>query len=470
MSPSILRQRVDRRRFLTWSSASLAAMGIGMPPFIRRVAAGPLTQGKKLLFIFLRGGADAVQMAIPFGDQGIPALGVKTYLEARPTLGVSPGDAHDLNGFASLFPSMEGPGETDPKLAGIFHGTLDARPGALAVLHRIGYEAQNRSHFSSQQFWENGLPGELKVEEGVLNRYLTAYKDPASPLQAATLAGNQMVMMKGQTLVPVLRSVSDFGLPANVALGSFPTAEAPLGSGLQGAYGQKGFDATIPYESLTFGVGTSLLESLRFFEENVSSVPYEPEPEAAPFYDAISDANFAGFVRDAARLLKQVDGLQIAGCNQDGYDTHGNENGRFPTLARDLALALTALFFDLAPIWQDTLVITVSEFGRTSEQNGNNGTDHGESTCMLAMGGPVVGGVYNCDPSTWENGDLFSTPNGRYVAHRTDFRAVYHEFITRHLGDPSARIDDVIPGYSQLAASDPNGYFQPLGYLSESEG
>jgi uncharacterized protein (DUF1501 family) len=109
--------------------------------------------------------------------------------------------------------------------------------------------------------------------------------------------------------------------------------------------------------------------------------------------------------------------------------------------------------------------MTMSEFGRTSQENGNNGTDHGESTCQFIMGGPVRGGVYNCDPATWDDGDLFSTPDGRYTAHRTDFRAVYHEIITGHLGDPAARIDAVIPGYSALAAADPAGYFSPLGFL-----
>jgi uncharacterized protein (DUF1501 family) len=81
------------------------------------------------------------------------------------------------------------------------------------------------------------------------------------------------------------------------------------------------------------------------------------------------------------------------------------------------------------------------------------------------MGGPVKGGVYNADPSRWSNGDLFSTANGRYVAHRTDFRAVYREVLAGHLGDPSARIDEVIPGYSSLVAQDTNGYFKPLGML-----
>ncbi|MBI4605348.1 MAG: DUF1501 domain-containing protein [Planctomycetes bacterium] len=457
----------DRRKFLHWSAASLTALGLcGMPPFLRRALAGPLTSGKKLLFIFLRGGIDAVQAVIPYGDTGIPGQGKKTYLQARPTLGVDPAAAHDLNGFVSLHPAMQDAAEADgPRLADIFHGTLDGRGKHLAVLHRIGYESQNRSHFSSQQFWENGVPGAATLEAGVFNRYLTEYLEQGNPLPGATVNGNQMVIMKGPTQLPVLRSINDYALPANVPLGTPPSPPNVLGTGLRGAYGQTTYNPAIPYNPLTYSTGVALLDSLRFFEENVRSVPYAPEPEAVPYYAAIADRGFAGFLQDAARLLKQVPQLQITGVNQNGYDTHGGEDGAFPRLVGDLALALTALYLDLKPIWDDTVVVTMSEFGRTSEENGNRGTDHGESTVMFVLGGPVAGGVYNADPSRWSSGDLFSTANGRYVAHRTDFRSVYADLIRKHLGDPAGRIDAVIPGTTALEAQNANGYFSSLGFL-----
>ena len=460
------RTTIQRRDFMKWSAASLSAIGIGhMPPFLRRTLAEPLVNGRKILFIFLRGGIDAVQAAIPYGDQGLgsekPSYGV-----ARPNLGVLEADAIDLNGFCKLNPAMQSTDANGPRVADIFHGDLDERGMNLAVLHRIGYGQQNRSHFNSQQFWENAVPGDLLLEQGFLNRWVTAYPDATSPLQAATLGGNQVVLMKGDTLIPVLRSVDDFALPPNALLGSFPTLENPIGTGLKGAYGQTTFRTGVPYNSTTYGTGSTLLENLQFFEDNVRSIPYEPEANAAPLYDAISDRRFRGFVRDCARLLKQVDTLQIVGCDQGGYDTHGSEDTRFPTLVGDLGLALTALFHDLKEIWDQTIVVTMSEFGRTSEENGNRGTDHGESTCMFVMGGPVSGGVYNCDPGTWENGDLFSTANGRYVAHRNDFRSVYRDLIVGHLGDPANKIDQIIPNYSDIASADTNGYFNSLGFLT----
>jgi uncharacterized protein (DUF1501 family) len=107
----------------------------------------------------------------------------------------------------------------------------------------------------------------------------------------------------------------------------------------------------------------------------------------------------------------------------------------------------------------------MSEFGRTSLENGNAGTDHAASTVMFLMGGAVRGGVYNCDASTWSNGDLFSTANGRYVAHRTDFRSNYHELVTRHLETPDEHLNTIIPGYTDLMTTDNKGYFDPLGLI-----
>jgi len=451
---------LDRRRFLKWSAASVAALGLaGMPRFLRRTRAAPATNGNKLFFIFLRGGLDGIQFVIPYGDTGGTE---KTYLQARGNIAEPQNEAHDLgNSFAWLNPNCQDTSVPDgPRLWDIFHGTLDlASQVRLALMHRIGYANQNRSHFSSQQIWENGVPTSIKLEEGVLNRYVTSY--PAmSDLQAATLATNQMVMMKGPTLIPVLSSINDYALPPNVPLGP---GDGSLGNHLPLAYGQSGFNPGIPYNPETYATGSTLLDSLQFFEDNVISVPYSPEPEAVPYYDAMTDGGFRNFVRDSARLLKQVDALEVVGVNMGGYDTHGGENQSFPRLMRNLSLAFTALFFDLQPIWNKTLVTTMSEFGRTSDVNGNSGTDHAESTCMMCMGPGVNGGVYNCDTATWAPGDMYSTANGRYLAHNTDFRSVYKDILTQHLGDPGGHIDTIIPDYTNIAAGDPK--FNSLNFL-----
>ena len=105
----------------------------------------------------------------------------------------------------------------------------------------------------------------------------------------------------------------------------------------------------------------------------------------------------------------------------------------------------------------------MTEFGRTSRENGSQGTDHADSSVMLLAGGGVNGGVYNCDATTWKAGDMFSK-SGRYLARKTDFRAVFGEIFTRHFGDAPALLDEIMPGYTQAASANP-ATFQPLGFL-----
>ena len=127
--------KLRRRRFLKLSSVALTALGVGMPPFLRRTLANGLTGNKKVLFIFLRGGQDGIQAVIPYGDQG-NGDPTTTYEGARPTLRPNRADTHDLNGFCSLFPTMQGTEAGEPRLADIFHGTFDDRwPARPATTH-----------------------------------------------------------------------------------------------------------------------------------------------------------------------------------------------------------------------------------------------------------------------------------------------------------------------------------------------
>jgi len=170
---------------------------------------------------------------------------------------------------------------------------------------------------------------------------------------------------------------------------------------------------------------------------------------------------------EAAMLFKRTP-VKIVGLNIGGWDTHtaqGQINGNHADLLGELAEGFQALYRDLQDQWDKVLIVTMTEFGRTSEENGSRGTDHAESSVMFIAGGGVKGGVYNCDSSTWADGDMFSSGNGRYLARRTDFRAVFGEIFTRHLGDAPQMLDEIIPGYAASSAEDP-ARFQELGFLA----
>lgn len=451
---------LHRRDFLKLG-ASGAALGLLGPllrsPFFSRtaLAAGAGTQPKKMLVIFLRGGNDGVNTCIPYGDSQYNNTN-------RPTLFIPEVDALDLgNGFAKFHPALSALHEVH--LA-----------GDLATLHRVGYDQQSRSHFDSQQFWENGIPGD-DIEEGWLYRHIVETLDlQANPLAAASVSNQLMVMFKGATVLPHIPSIEGYSLGAPGSpeaaklLGTAPDGMAP-GSGLMGWYGQPiapaGYDDLVKNTGLTLGASITELQNAgvdpsTYVPENGATYPNNTNPEG------FGNNAFTFFqqLRDAAMLLKLTD-MQVAGLELGGFDTHaaqGGVNGAQADLLAMIGHGIRSLRLDLQSIWDDTLVVTFSEFGRTSEQNGSNGTDHGEASCMFVAGGSVNGGVYNCDATTWADGDMFSTPNGRYVSHLTDFRAVVGECLQGHFGISDPTLDLVLPGISGQVG-DPK--FDNLGFL-----
>ena len=164
-------------------------------------------------------------------------------------------------------------------------------------------------------------------------------------------------------------------------------------------------------------------------------------------------------------LLKRTP-VKVLGLNIGGWDTHtgqGQITGSQANLLNEVALGFRALYRDLQAQWDKLIIVTMTEFGRTSEENGSKGTDHAESSVVFVAGGGVKGGVYNCDATTWKQGDMFSK-SGRYLARRTDFRAVFAEIFARHFGDNPALLDEIMPGYSAAAFKAPDT-FQYLNFL-----
>ena len=346
--------------------------------------------------------------------------------------------------------------------------------GKLATLHRIGYQDQSRSHFDSQQYWENAEPGS-NLEEGFLYRHVNETIDTmANPLAAASISNQLMVMLKGQNALPHIPDIANYafgpaGSPqADKLLGSAPNGGDP-GSGVLGWYSQP--VTGLNYDALVKNTGITLASSIQSLEDaGVDPATYMPENGATyPNQDApegFGGNTFLFFrrLRDAAMLMKLTD-MQIVGLEAGSFDTHaqqGAQNGAQANLLAMIGHGVRSLSLDLQSLWDDVLVLTISEFGRTSEENGSGGTDHGEAGCQFLAGGSVNGGVYNCDSTTWANGDMLSTPNGRYVAHVTDYRSVLGDIFSSHFGVDPATLDTIIPGLSDHAG-EPD--FDSLGFL-----
>jgi len=454
-----------RREFLR--AGSLTALGAGLnlvkpDIFVDRARAGRVVPAldTKLIFIFQRGGCDGINTVIPYGDS--------EYNRAnRPTLFIPRANAIDLgNDFAGLHPRMSPMMEiyNHPALTGV------DGPGNLAVIHRVGYAGQSKSHFESRQYWENGVPGDPSFEEGMIYRQVALTMNPLeNNLVAAAMSNSQMVALKGPLPVPTIGNVETFsfsGDPAGSAkfIGQSPIApQGPDGSGLLGAYGGPHDFPGKPYRDLVYGTGLALANSMNIVQEAVAQGPYSPTGGAV-----YPGGVFGDRLEQIAMLLKRTD-ARVLGVNIGGWDNHANQGsiyGRHGGLLAQVARGFRALYRDLQDQWDKLLIVTMTEFGRTSKENGSKGTDHGHACAMFAAGGKVRGGVYNCDASTWTNGDMFSIKD-RYVRRRTDYRAVFGEIFTRHFGDSEDMLETIIPGYAQAAVDNP-GDFERLHFLRQA--
>jgi uncharacterized protein (DUF1501 family) len=117
--------------------------------------------------------------------------------------------------------------------------------------------------------------------------------------------------------------------------------------------------------------------------------------------------------------------------------------GQLANRFSDLARGIRALHDDLGDRIDDIVVLTMSEFGRTVSENGTGGTDHGHANCMLVLGGGVAGGRILGE---WPGLDREQLYDGRDLARTTDFRAIFAEVVSGHLG--TSGLDEVFPGYA----------------------
>jgi uncharacterized protein (DUF1501 family) len=162
---------------------------------------------------------------------------------------------------------------------------------------------------------------------------------------------------------------------------------------------------------------------------------------------------FGQALRQIAQLAKADVGLEIAFAEIGGWDTHVNQGsvrGQLANRLDDFARGIAALAADLGDRLEDTVVLTMSEFGRAVQENGGGGTDHGHGNVMLAIGGGVRGGrVYG----RWPGLAIEQRYEGRDLAVTTDFRDVFGEIVVRHMGvaDPAP----IFPGYAMSAARFP---------------
>ncbi len=163
---------------------------------------------------------------------------------------------------------------------------------------------------------------------------------------------------------------------------------------------------------------------------------------------------FVGLMNAAAKFLMSPDGERIAMVEIGGWDTHVNQAGPYSPLSvnlRTLDAGIAALKAGLGPVWKDTAVIIVSEFGRTVAQNGTQGTDHGTGSAVFVLGGAVKGGRVLADWPGLKPGALYQD---RDLRPTTDFRTVATGVLRDHMGLQGAGLAAVFPASAEIKPKD----------------
>jgi uncharacterized protein (DUF1501 family) len=416
---------LHRRYFVKSGAVALVTMGLS-PSFLRRTAFGmelPAAQkGKVLICLFQRGAADALNVVVPFGE--------RAYYEMRPNIAIpSPlrgqgtNAALDLDGFFGLHPSL-----------------APLKPlwdrGLLAPIHAVGSPSTTRSHFDAQDYMESGTPDMKGTTDGWLNRYLaangTCEQCNLTPFRAVAMTPQTPRILEGSSPAVAMNSLQEFA----VRSGGDQTAR------LEALYRTGSAD-------LIHGTGQEMFEAVKMLR---AANPQQYQPENGATYPR---SQFGQRLQQIGQLIKSGVGLEIAFADIGGWDTHVNQGSVQGQLAQrldDFAQSIAALTTDLGDRMENVVILTMSEFGRMARQNGNGGTDHGHAGAMFVIGGQVHGKkVYG----QWPGLSPEQLYEGRDLALTTDFRTVFAEIATKHLG--AKKIDPMFPGFT------PTGWLGLLG-------
>ena len=407
---------MQRRYFLKSGAVALVTMGLS-PSFLRRTAFGmelPAAQkGKVLICLFQRGAADALNVVVPFGDPAYYALRPNIAIPS-PLRGQGTAAALDLDGFFGLHPSLA-------PLKPLYD------KGMLAPIHAVGSPSTTRSHFDAQDYMETGTPDVKGTADGWLNRYLavkgTCDECKITPFRAVALTQQTPRIMEGANEVVAMNSLDEFTV----------RAAGSQADRLEALYRTGSAD-------LVHGTGTEMFEAVKMLK---AANPQKYLPRNGAVYPK---SQFGQRLLQIAQLIKADVGLEIAFADVGGWDTHvnqGSTNGQLAGRLDDFAQSIAALVTDLGDRMGDTLILTMSEFGRMARENGNRGTDHGHAGALFVIGGDVKGGKVH---GKWPGLAQEQLYEGRDLALTTDFRSVFSEVTSRHLG--ATKLDKIFPGFT----------------------
>jgi uncharacterized protein (DUF1501 family) len=362
---------------------------------------------QRLIVILLRGAVDGLNVVVPYAEEA--------YYRERPSIAIAPPGKPD-GAFA-----LDEHFGLHPALASLMPLWADR---SLAFIHAAGSPDATRSHFDAQLYLENGTPGQGMTRDGWMNRLLWALPGPRGVTDAIGIGPTVPRILAGTAPVTTL-SLGPNGPPP------LPIDQPEIGSAFDRLY--SGNDA----------LGKSYREGRAARAQLIGALTKERQiaDNGAP-----PATSFPGQAARLAQLIRRHPGVRLAAIGLGGWDTHvnqGNHKGQLAERLHALGEGLAALARGSGEAWRETVVVVLSEFGRTVRENGNGGTDHGHGNVIWVLGGAVSGGrVYGdwpglSPPKLYQHRDLAVT---------TDFRTALAVVAQRHMRLTDSQIEAVFPG------------------------
>lgn len=364
---------LTRRFFISAGSAAAGLATLGFP----RMAFARANTTRRLIFIIQRGAADGLHIAAPTGDP--------VYAGVRGDFASDFATGAKLDSFFTLHPALA---ET---------AKLYADKQALFV-HAVASAYRDRSHFDGQNVLETGGSAAYQLKDGWMNRLLSLL--PADDARALALSSTVPMALRGSHEV------------ASYAPTALPSASDDLLTRVAGLYE--------PDRQLHALWSTAMQTRMTAGDAS------ETKTQNATATGAL-----------AARMLGGEVGARIAMIETNGWDTHSGQRGRLNTQLRNLDQLVAAMRQGLGGDWASTLVIVATEFGRTVAPNGTAGTDHGQASTAMLLGGAVAGGRVLAD---WPGLSAPALYEGRDLRPTTDLDALLAGALAQHYALDPARV------------------------------
>lgn len=393
---------MERRDFIRYSALASASMMV--PGFLKAFGIGknglsippPNTTGKRLVIVQLSGGNDGLNCVVPFRND--------LYYKARPSLGLKDDELVKITDEVALNSNLQG-------LADLFGN------GNMAILNTVGYPNPNRSHFRSMDIWQSASDENKYLYSGWVGRYLDASCDGtcAKPYTAVEIDDTLSLSLKGD----VMKGLA-FSRPGLL----HSMAQNPIIRGVSNNYKPNNEHAEVEYLQKTLA-------------ETMESADYIYEHSKTFKSQRTYPANiFGGRLKTIAELICSGCDSSVYYISLTGFDTHAFQKGRHNKTLKTLSDGLSVFCEDLKANdkFNDTVIMTFSEFGRRVAQNASNGTDHGTANNIYVIGGKLAKpGIYNPMP------DLQNLDEGDLIFN-IDFRQVYATMLEKVLDTDSEKV------------------------------